>query len=195
MTGRAGVLALQGDVAPHAAALRAAGAAPIEVRCPGSLERCTHLVLPGGESTTLRRLLDLFGLADAIRARVRAGELALFGTCAGTILCAADAGDRPEPLRLLDVDVERNAYGTQLDSFARPLESELFPQLVGVFIRAPRITRVGTGVRVLATDRGDAVLVEAPGILAATFHPELTDDATLHAHFLSMEPSGRNGRG
>ena len=182
----AGVLALQGDVEPHVRSLRAAsGAAAVRrVRKASDLERVTHLVLPGGESMTLARLLRLFGLGDAIIERYRAGTLSLLGTCAGTILLANELG-------LLDIDVERNAYGAQLDSFSTRLSLDLSSgddggrhEMEGVFIRAPRITRVGRSVRVLATVRGDAVLVEADRIIAATFHPELTNDPTLHERFL-----------
>jgi len=184
-TRTAGVLALQGDFAPHAEALCRVGAEPHLVRTPEDLAGLTHLVLPGGESTTLARLLVLFGLEEELVRRSRAGELVLFGTCAGAILLAR--------LGLLDVDVERNAYGAQLDSFARPvvLMEPCDCELAAVFIRAPRITRVGPGVRALGTLDGDPVLVEGPGVLAATFHPELTTDPFLHERFLALAPSAR----
>ncbi len=179
-----GVLALQGDVEPHARMLARAGAGcPVRlVRNRADLDQVTHLVLPGGESTTLARLLALFDLSRTLVARHRAGTLALFGTCAGTILLANELG-------LLDVDIERNAYGRQLDSFRAPLALSFVaaPRTIeGVFIRAPRITRIGASVRVLASHDGDPVLVEAPGVVAATFHPELTGDADVHARFLEL---------
>jgi 5'-phosphate synthase pdxT subunit len=184
-----GVLALQGDFEPHAALLRALGVDPRAVRSPADLDGLTHLVLPGGESTTLARLLALFGLWDELPERHRRGELALFGTCAGAILLARVAGGNPPTLGLLDLDVERNAYGRQVDSFARDVAApELGGELPAVFIRAPRFRRAGPGVRVLARDGADPVLVEAPGLLAATFHPELRPDPRVHQRFLALAP-------
>lgn len=187
---RVGVLALQGDVAPHLERFAALGVRASEVRAPRELDGLTHLVLPGGESTTLHHLSTLFGLWEELRARHRAGRLALFGTCAGAILLGRDEGARPPRLGLLEVTVERNAYGRQLDSFERPLAVEgLDAPLRGVFIRAPRIVDVGPGVRVLARDGADPVLVEGPGCLAAMFHPELTADPALHRRFLQLAPA------
>jgi 5'-phosphate synthase pdxT subunit len=196
MSATAGVLGLQGDFEPHADMLRSLGAEPRPVRAPQDLAGLTHLVLPGGESTTLQRLLVLFGLWSEIPARWHRGELALLGTCAGAILLARDAGGAPPTLALLDADVERNAYGRQIDSFERPVAApELGGDLRAVFIRAPRIHRTGPGVRILARDGEDPVLVEASGILAATFHPELTHDTRIHARFLGLTPrASRGGR-
>ncbi len=189
MSAKVGVLALQGDFAPHAELLRSIGAEPRLVRNPSDLEGLAHLVLPGGESTTLHHLLVLFALWDSIGERCRRGELALLGTCAGAILLAEDAGGRPPTLGLLDVDVERNAYGRQIDSFSRTARcDELGGDLRCVFIRAPRIRRVGPGVLVLAKDGADPILVEGPGILAATFHPELGEDSRVHERFLALAP-------
>lgn len=195
----AGVLALQGSSAPHLERLEelfAAGelaAAPREVRQRRDLEGLTHLILPGGESTTIRHLLDLFGLTDELVARWSAGTLRLFGTCAGAILLGQDDGTRPKRLGLLDATLARNAYGRQIDSFSEELDLALpGPRGVdrapfhGVFIRAPRFVRVGDGLQVLARHRGEPVLVAAPGLLAGTFHPELTRDRRIHRWFLAM---------
>jgi 5'-phosphate synthase pdxT subunit len=212
----AGVLALQGSSAPHLERLTelfAAGelaAPPREVRQRRDLEGLSHVVLPGGESTTIRHLLDLFGLTDELVARWAAGTLRLFGTCAGAILLGQDDGTRPKRLALLDATLTRNAYGRQIDSFSEEIELALpVPQHAfagapapaasnrvapavdrapfhGVFIRAPRFTRVGDGVRVLARHRGETVLIAAPGLLAGTFHPELTRDLRIHRWFLGM---------
>jgi 5'-phosphate synthase pdxT subunit len=185
-----GVLALQGASEPHRAAFARLGVEAREVRAPHDLDGLTHLVLPGGESTTLHRLLALFGLWDELRERHRDGRLALFGTCAGAILLSRAAGEKPPTLALLDADVERNAYGRQVDSFTRPIELEerCFP---GVFIRAPRFTRVGALVRVLARDGEHPLALEAPGLLATTFHPELTDDPWFHRRFIAAGPGAR----
>ena len=183
---KVGVLALQGSFEPHARALTRLGFEPLLVRAPGELESLTHLILPGGESTTLQHLLELFGLFEPIRERAQRGELALFGTCAGAILLAQEDGSRPPRLGLLDATLERNAYGRQVDSFEAAIEVEGLEgeALKAIFIRAPRFKNIGTRARVLACFCGEPVLVEQPGLLAATFHPELSDDDRLHARFL-----------
>ncbi len=187
-----GVLALQGGFEPHLAALRALGCAPRAVRAPADLEGLTHLVLPGGESTTLARLLALFGLDAALVERSRAGRLALFGTCAGAILLGRDEGQRPPRLGLLDVAVARNAHGPQRDSRVEPLVLEAFARRFPcVFIRAPRFERPGPALRVLARRGAEPILVESPGLLAASFHPELSGDPFLHRYFLDAHAPGR----
>ena len=170
-----GVLALQGNFREHAAMLRRLGADPVEVRKPEQLARLDGLVVPGGESTTFMRLMRLYGLEDAIRGFTQP----VFGTCAGLIVL-----DR-EHLGLIDVAVERNAYGRQVASFEADLElpGEDVP-LRGVFIRAPRVDRVGDGVEVLAELDGKPVLLRQGRFLVATFHPELTDDTRVHELFL-----------
>lgn len=185
-----GVLALQGGFEPHLEVLRSLGVAARAVRTPRVLAELTHLVLPGGESTTLHHLLTLFGMWELLRARHAAGELVVFGTCAGAILIGRAATDSARPPRfgLLDVALERNAYGRQVDSFRAELDFEGSP-LPAVFIRAPRIASVGPGVRVLARHGADPVLVEGPGALAATFHPELSGDPRVHQRFLALAPS------
>jgi 5'-phosphate synthase pdxT subunit len=172
---RIGVLALQGNFREHAAMLRRMGADPVEVRKPEQLAGLDGLVVPGGESTTFMRLMRLYGLEDAIRGFTQP----VFGTCAGLIVL-----DR-EHLGLIDVAVERNAYGRQVASFEADLElpGEDVP-LRGVFIRAPRVDRVGDGVEVLAELDGKPVLLRQGRFFVATFHPELTDDTRVHELFL-----------
>lgn len=184
-----GVLALQGDSEPHRAAFARIGVAARGVRSPRDLDGLTHLVLPGGESTTLHHLLTLFDLWRPIAERHRAGELALFGTCAGAILLSKGCGGKPPTLGLLDAELERNAYGRQIDSFTCEVELTEEPGDPGsfpaVFIRAPRIVTVGPNVRVLARDGDEPLALEAPGLLASTFHPELTANPWFHARFLA----------
>jgi 5'-phosphate synthase pdxT subunit len=176
------VLALQGDVREHCAALTAAGAQPVPVRRPEELTGLAGIVLPGGESTTMGRLMDLFGLLAPLRALLQAG-LPAYGTCAGMILLADEVvGGRPEQPTLggLDVTVRRNAFGSQVDSFETDLEVRGLGTVHGVFIRAPWVERVGPEVEVLAEVDGHAVAVRQGNLLATSFHPELTDDARVH---------------
>jgi 5'-phosphate synthase pdxT subunit len=210
---RAGVLALQGSSEPHLRRLadlgqsegRNHGIAPVEVRQKRQLEGLTHLILPGGESTTIRHLLDLFGLTPELVARSRGGELCLYGTCAGAILLGQDDGTRPARLGLLDAQLSRNGYGRQIDSFARDVDLKLEGDVRAggeadgasapfhcVFIRAPRFVEIGRDVTVLGALDGEPILVEAPGLLAGTFHPELTRDLRVHRHFLAMAPAARS---
>lgn len=158
--------------------LRRLGAEVVEVRTPEQLDRLDGLVLPGGESTAITRLMRLNGLDEAIRRF----DAPVFGTCAGMILLG-----RGGPLERTDIDVRRNAYGRQLASFEADLElaGESDP-LHGIFIRAPRIVECGPGVEVLAELDGDPVLVREGGVLAAAFHPELTEDTRIHERFLAL---------
>ena len=183
---KVGVLALQGSFEPHARAVARLGYVPVLVRSVPDLEGLTHLILPGGESTTLHHLLELFGMFEPIRARASRGELALFGTCAGAILLGQDDGSRPQRFALLDAELERNAYGRQIDSFQTDIDVDGLEggALRATFIRAPRFANIGKHARVLARLNGEPVLVEQPGLLAATFHPELSGDDRLHARFL-----------
>jgi len=191
-----GVLALQGDVVEHLAALRRAGARTLEVRTPADLQRVEALVVPGGESTTVIRLLGRFGLVEPIRARVRAG-MPFWGTCMGMIVAARDVADLPqETLDHIDITVRRNAFGRQVDSaeveLAIPvLGAEPFP---AVFIRAPWIERTGPGVTSLAEREGHGVMVRQANVLGTAFHPELTGDDRVHGYFLSMLEAGGAGR-
>jgi 5'-phosphate synthase pdxT subunit len=183
-----GVLALQGDFEAHRRALARAGAEPVEVRSAADLERVDGLVIPGGESTTMWKLLERERLIEPLREFGR--RRPIFGTCAGAILLAADVSNPAQPsLGLMDIGVERNAYGRQLESRIARLQPEhLEGDLEAVFIRAPIIRRVGGEARVLATYQGDPVLVEQGRHLVATFHPELTDDARVHLMFLEKVP-------
>lgn len=184
---RVGVLAVQGDVDAHARALARAGADAVRVLREKDLGGLAALVLPGGESTTIAKGLARLGLYEPLRAFARAGHPVL-GTCAGAILLAQRVENRPvETLGLLDATAARNAYGTQVDSFAAPADADSAPAIAGlrcVFIRAPRLRALGPGVEVLARVDGEPVLVRERNVLAATFHPELTDDPRVHALLL-----------
>jgi len=192
---RIGVLALQGDFAAHAAALADVGARAVEVRRAAELDALAGLVVPGGESTTLLNLMADEPWFEALRGfHARGG--ALLGTCAGAILLAREVvGPAQASLGLLDVTVRRNAFGRQVDSFEIEvaLADDAAP-LPAVFIRAPRIVRVGAGVEVLARLDGEPVLVRQGRVLAATFHPELTGDRRLQARFLALAAFRGKGR-
>jgi 5'-phosphate synthase pdxT subunit len=179
----AGVLALQGDFEAHRKALERAGARAIEVRTADQLAQCDGLVIPGGESTTMLKLLDVEGLTDAVR---RFGShKPIYGTCAGAILLAREVTHPPQPsLDLMDITVERNAYGRQIDSRIARVPVKDDSELEAVFIRAPIIRRVGEGTSVLASYRGDPVWVEQGRHMVTTFHPELTDDPRVHRRFV-----------
>ncbi len=185
---RLGVLAIQGGFAAHLAILRALGAEVREVRAPEQLEGLDGLVIPGGESTTIVKGIAAAGLEAPIRAHHAAGG-ALFGTCAGLIVCD-DAH-----LGLLDVTARRNAFGRQLQSFEAELAIEGIGEepLRAVFIRAPWVERAGPGVEVLASYEGHPVAVREGGVLACAFHPELTDDSRLHALFMAIATRARDG--
>jgi pyridoxal 5'-phosphate synthase pdxT subunit len=183
-----GVLALQGDVDEHLSALERAGARAIPVKTHADLERTAGLVIPGGESTTVMKLLDRFGLGGAIVARVRAG-MPLWGTCMGMIVAAHEVDGLEQPtLDLLDITVRRNAFGRQNES----AEIELAIPALGpvpfpaIFIRAPWIERAGPSVEVLAERGGHGVMVRSGNVLGTSFHPELTDDVRVHQYFLTM---------
>ncbi len=186
---RIGVLALQGAVAPHLAALRAVGAEPVPVRLPRDLVDLDALILPGGESTTMRKLIDAYGLREPILSMARGG-IPMLGTCAGMILLADRIDDGDEPVfSMLDIGVTRNGYGRQLDSFEADLEAPSLggAPLHGVFIRAPMVTDVGAAAEVLARDPdGRPVAVRQGRVLATAFHPELTDDRRLHRLLAEM---------
>jgi 5'-phosphate synthase pdxT subunit len=184
---RAGVIAVQGDVSEHAAAIERAAAAHdqtaevVEIRRAGLVEDCDVLLMPGGESTTISRLLRTEEIAPEVRAHVAAGKPVL-ATCAGLIVASRDAGDdRVETLGVVDVTVDRNAFGRQVDSFEAPLDvAGLDGPFPAVFIRAPLIDEVGPDVDVLARWDGDPVAVRDGPVVATSFHPELTDDVRLH---------------
>ena len=186
---RVGVLALQGDVREHVGALREVGAEPVEVRLPRDLVGLDALILPGGESTTMRKLIDEYGLREPIVALAHGGA-AMYGTCAGMILLAQRIADGDEPvLGLLDITVQRNAYGRQLDSFEADLKVPAIGDepLHAVFIRAPVVSDLGPEVEVLARDpSGRPIGVRQGRVMATAFHPELTPDRRLHRLLLEL---------
>ncbi len=183
-----GVLALQGDFEAHQKAFDRAGAVAVQVRTAAELERLAGLVIPGGESTTMLKLLHGENLIEPLRRFGRTRPI--FGTCAGAILLARQVTHpEQESLALMDIDVERNGYGRQLDSHVATLEDAEGGPLEAVFIRAPIIRRAGAGVRVLARYQGDPVLVEEGLHMAATFHPELTADGRVHRWFVKKAAS------
>jgi 5'-phosphate synthase pdxT subunit len=182
---KAGVLALQGDFREHAAMFAVCGATPVEVRTPEHLASVDVLAIPGGESTTITKLARAGGLVEPLRARAAAG-MPILGTCAGMIVMAREVADGEPLLGILDITVERNAYGRQVDSFEADLDVRGTGLVRGVFIRAPVVSRVGDGVEVLAEHEGTAVLVRQATLLAATFHPEIAGDARLHAELLKL---------
>jgi len=185
--GDIGIVALQGDIREHALLIRSLGSNPIEVRRPADLTGLEGLVLPGGESTTIARLADRFGLVEPLREAIRGG-LPTFGTCAGMIfLASAVAQGSQRLLGVLDVTVQRNAFGRQNDSFETELDVKGFDApFHAVFIRAPWVERAGKDVEVLAEVDGHPVLVRDGNIVAAAFHPELTGDPRIHKMALSM---------
>jgi pyridoxal 5'-phosphate synthase pdxT subunit len=182
-----GIVAIQGDYEAHAKALDRLGAAHKFVRVPGDLDGLSGVILPGGESSTHLKVMTEEGLFDALK-KFSAEGGAFFGTCAGAILLARDVhGPAQKSLGLLDISVLRNGYGRQLASDVHMGVTKLRKEpLEMVFIRAPIIESVGEGVEVLAKDADHPVLVQQGKILAATFHPELTNDPTVHKHFLEM---------
>ena len=191
-----GVLGLQGDVREHVAALDSAGATPVVVKTQDALASVDALVIPGGESTTIGKLLDRFELLEPLRQRAEQG-MPLYGTCAGAILMSREiAGSQDAPFRIpvLDIVTRRNAYGRQLDSFETDLDvAGMENPYRAVFIRAPVIEEVGDGVEVLAAVDGDPVLVREGPHLASTFHPEMTGDNRVHKYFVSMVQAAQGG--
>ena len=198
-----GVLDIQGSVAEHLAAikkLKNSGGGPmvepVLVKNLDDLSGVSGLIIPGGESTTIGKLLRRFGLREEIIKRVREGSLAVWGTCAGAILLAKKIVGRQnaDSLGLMDITVERNAYGRQIESFETQLEFDLGPAgraiagnvVPGIFIRAPKILAVGVGVEILAKHDGEIVAARQGNLLATNFHPELTDDLRVHGYFVEM---------
>jgi pyridoxal 5'-phosphate synthase pdxT subunit len=187
-----GILAIQGDFEAHAKVLERLGVEYVYVRTPEDLKDVDGLILPGGESTTHMKLLVETGLEKTIREMAAKGG-ALFGTCAGAIVMARDVkGPEQKSLGLMDMTVVRNAYGRQLSSDVFLLPTKLKDEpLEMVFIRAPLIEKIGAGVEVLAERDGKPVLVEQGRMMAATFHPELTEDTTIHGRFLKLAMNGK----
>jgi 5'-phosphate synthase pdxT subunit len=184
MVKRIGVLALQGDFAEHKTALERAGAEAVEVRLPRQLGGLDGLIIPGGESTTLRKLADLYGLMQPLRAFSR--KRPTWGTCAGAIMLAKEIVGQEAHLGVMDITVQRNAFGRQINSFVTTLHIE-GESYSAVFIRAPLIVSVGPGVEILATlEDGQIVAAQQGHLLATSFHPELTNDLGFHRRFLNM---------
>ena len=184
-----GVLAIQGDFAEHITILHGLGVETQEVRLPYQLGDIDGLIIPGGESTTLSRLMSIYELREPIQKMASDGK-AIWGTCAGMIMMASEITEKdPIPLRLMDITVIRNAFGRQIDSFEQDLTVKSLDPLPyhAIFIRAPIISRVGLEVEVLATlEDGRAVAVQQKRLLATSFHPELTKDSRLHDRFVNM---------
>lgn len=192
-----GVLALQGNVVEHIRAMNEAGAAAFAVKTLADLERAGGLIIPGGESTTVMKLLDRFDLAQPVRDRVTAG-MPLWGTCMGLIVAAHDVAGMPDQptLDLIDVTVRRNAFGRQSASAEMELE---IPDIGGapfpaIFIRAPWIERAGPAVKTLASAGGHGVLVRQGHVLGSSFHPELSPDRRIHEYFLAMVAESTIGK-
>ena len=187
MNMQVGVLALQGAFAAHSDCLTSIGVQSIEVRTPEQLSSVDALLMPGGESSTMSQLLESSGLFDPIAQRIADG-MPVFGTCAGMILLASEILDGRSDQRnfaAIDISVRRNAFGRQVDSFEATINSSV-GDFHGVFIRAPRIERVGDHVEVLGSINDEPVLVRQGNVLAASFHPELSNDARLHEYFVSI---------
>ena len=189
MTRPVGVLALQGDFALHARALERLGVPAIEIRKPGELGEVAGLIMPGGESTTLLKLMDAWDFFPALEKFHAAGS-PIFGTCAGLILLARDVQSPAQrSLGFIDITAERNAYGRQKESFETEVMGDLGQgtrPIKAVLIRAPRIRRMGPGVTPLIEHRGECLMAREGSVLVASFHPELTDDPAVHAYFLDM---------
>ena len=185
---RVGVFALQGDVREHLQLLTSLGVESIEVRNAEQLASCDGLIIPGGESTTISKLIDIFGLRDDLLAYISSGN-PVYGTCAGMIMLATEVLDEAsgqQSLKAMDISVRRNAFGTQLDSFEASVEFAGSPVEVA-FIRAPIVERVGENVQVLSKlSTGAIVAVREGNLLATSFHPELTGDSAVHEYFLGM---------
>lgn len=185
---RVGVFALQGDVREHLQLLTSLGVESIEVRNAEQLASCDGLIIPGGESTTISKLIDIFGLRDDLLAYI-AQDNPVYGTCAGMIMLATEVLDEAsgqQSLKAMDISVRRNAFGSQLDSFEALVEFAGSPVEVA-FIRAPIVERVGENVQVLSKlSTGAIVAVRQVNLLATSFHPELTGDSAVHEYFLGM---------
>ena len=186
---KVGVLALQGAFARHSEVLTGLGVVPLEVRTPGDLDAVDAMVVPGGESTTMSMLLDSSGLRPSLAERLADG-LPVLGTCAGMILLAVrvtDGRDDQRSFGAIDIDVRRNGYGRQVDSFEDQLSvTGLDGPFHGVFIRAPVVERIGSDVEVLATVDGVPVLCREGAVLVSSFHPEMSGDGRIHERFLDL---------
>lgn len=182
-----GVLAMQGAFAEHETALKRCGALPLQVRTVADIQKVEGLIIPGGESTTIGKLMKLFGLDEAIKNRVDQG-MPLWGTCAGMILMAKEIADSDQPrLGLMDIKVKRNAFGRQAESFEADLNIDGIGKTRGVFIRAPFVEEYNGETRALSIYQDKIVMVQAGGkLLATAFHPELTQENNIHKYFIDM---------
>ena len=185
-----GVLAIQGDYREHRTLLESLRADVKEIRLPDQLDEVDGLIIPGGESTTIVQLIDIYNMREKLRERVLNEGMPTWGTCAGMIVMAQKLSDhRPDPLKLMNIEVSRNAFGRQVDSFETDLEVEDMdgPPYHAVFIRAPVVDTIGEGVRIISSlDDGRPVAVRQGHMLATAFHPELTNDPRMHKLFLQM---------
>jgi len=186
---RIGVLAIQGDFLEHRQVLERIGTEAPEVRKPKQLDGIDGLIIPGGESTTIVQLMDIYGFREAIREKAHSG-MPIWGTCAGMIVLANKLTDhRPDPIKVMDIEVSRNAFGRQVDSFEIDLDIKGIegPRFHAVFIRAPVVNKIGKAVKVLALlEDGRPVAVRQGKLLATAFHPELTNDARFHELFVRV---------
>lgn len=181
-----GVLALQGDFKEHIEILKKCNADAVEVRLPGDLKNVGGLIIPGGESTAIGNLMRQCNLDKEIIKKHKSG-MAIYGTCAGAILLSKGILGSSQPrLNLLDISIKRNDYGRQIDSFEAELDIDKIGKFNGIFIRAPVIEKTGKEVKVLAKLNNNPVLVQQNGILASTFHPELTEDSRVHRYFIKI---------
>ena len=187
---RVGVLAIQGDFREHKILLERLGADVSEIRLSDQLDDVDGLIIPGGESTTIVQLIDIFNMREKLRERVLVDCLPTWGTCAGMIVMAQKLSDhRPDPLKLMNIEVSRNAFGRQVDSFETDLEIDGLdgPPFHAVFIRAPAVDSIGEGVKIISSlEDGRPVAVKQGHMLATAFHPELTDDPRMHKLFLQI---------
>lgn len=187
---RIGVLSIQGAVLEHLEHLQSCGVEAVPVKDKGNLSRVSGLVIPGGESTTIGKLIEVLGLDEAIKKRCNDGSLSVFGTCAGMVLMARHVSDgiKGQPkLELMDITVRRNAFGRQRESFETELDFNSFAQpLTGVFIRSPIVEETGRGVQIMAQIPEGIVAVRQDNLLATSFHPELTEDLRVHQLFVHM---------
>ena len=186
---RVGVLAVQGDFTEHSHALERVGIEAVEIRLPEQLSDVDGLIIPGGESTTIVQLIDIYKFRDSLKVKSDDG-FPIWGTCAGMIVMASELIDkRPEPLKLMDIVVNRNAFGRQVDSFEADIKVDGMANgpFRAVFIRAPIVVKVGVNVEIISKiDNGNVVAVRQGNLLATAFHPELTDDSRMHSLFAKM---------
>lgn len=185
-----GVLALQGDFKEHINILKKMNIKTKEIKLPGQLDEIDGLIIPGGESTTINKLFEKYGFREKLEGLIKSGK-PIFGTCAGLIVLSCTMVDEEKQLGLIDIDIERNAYGRQIESFEKYISLNLNQavrdkKFNSIFIRAPKITRTGKNVKILGRHNGEVVLARDKNILVCAFHPELTDDTRIHQYFITM---------